>query len=155
MSICGFGCFPFRFRRREFGFDCACSWSLQTRRIPPCLYGEEGGSVQECRTRWERSGFETYLRRVESLSKTLYSPKVLVMPRKLWLCPDMTDKLLTGTFSLNTNKQNFAFTNVIIGAKCVTSWLTNLIGNKSLFLCTVSSISTVFHWWLHNHWNAE
>ena len=27
-------------------------------------------------------GFETYLRRVLSLSKTLYSPKVLVIPRK-------------------------------------------------------------------------
>ena len=27
-------------------------------------------------------GFETYLRRVVSLSKTLYTPKVLVIPRK-------------------------------------------------------------------------
>ena len=33
-----------------------------------------GGSVVECRGR----GFETYRRRVVSLSKTLYSPKVLV-----------------------------------------------------------------------------
>ena len=36
-------------------------------------------------------GFENYLGRVVSLSKTLYSPKVLVIPRKLWLRPDMTD----------------------------------------------------------------
>ena len=35
--------------------------------------------------------FKTYLRRVVSLSKTLYSPKVLVIPRKLWLHPGMTD----------------------------------------------------------------
>ena len=30
-------------------------------------------------------GFETYLGRVASLSKTLYFPKVLVIPRKRWL----------------------------------------------------------------------
>ena len=30
-------------------------------------------------------------------------PKVLVIPRKRWLSPDMTEKLLTGTLSLNTN----------------------------------------------------
>ena len=47
-------------------------------------------------------GFETYRRRVVSLSKTLYSPKV---PRKRWLRPNMTEKMLTGTLSLNTNKQ--------------------------------------------------
>ena len=40
-----------------------------------------------------------------SLSKTLYSPKVLVIPRKPWFRPDMTEKLLTGTLNLNTNKQ--------------------------------------------------
>ena len=40
---------------------------------------------------------------VLSFSKTLYSPKVLVIPRKRLLCPDMTKKLLTGTLSLNKN----------------------------------------------------
>ena len=30
----------------------------------------------------------------------------LVKPRKRWLRPDMTEKLLTGTLSLNTNKQS-------------------------------------------------
>ena len=44
-----------------------------------------------------------------SLSKTLYSPKVLVIPRKRWLHPDMTEKLLTGTLNLNTNKQTNLF----------------------------------------------
>ena len=49
-------------------------------------------------------GFKTYLRSVVSLNKTLYSLKVLVIPRKRWLRPDMTENLLTGTFNLNTNK---------------------------------------------------
>ena len=31
-------------------------------------------------------------------------PKVLVIPRELWLHPDMTEKLLSGTLKLNTNK---------------------------------------------------
>ena len=38
---------------------------------------------------------------------TLYSPKVLVIPRKWWLRRDKTEKLLTGTLNLNTYKQNF------------------------------------------------
>ena len=44
-------------------------------------------------------------RKVVSLRKKLYSPKVLVIPKKRWLRPDITEKLLTGTFNLNTNKQ--------------------------------------------------
>ena len=56
-------------------------------------------------------GFETYLRRVVSLSKTLYSLKVLVnYPGSGGSRPDMTEKLLTGTLSLNTNKQTNKFT---------------------------------------------
>ena len=50
-------------------------------------------------------GFETYGRRVVSLSKTLYSPKVLVN----YPGSDMTEKLLTGTLSLNTNKQKLQY----------------------------------------------
>ena len=38
-------------------------------------------------------------------SKTHLLPTVLVKPRKHWLCPDMTEKLLTAMLSLNTNKQ--------------------------------------------------
>ena len=51
--------------------------------------------------------FETYLRRVVFLSKTFKSPKVLVMLRKRWFRPEMTDILLTWTLSLNKNKQTF------------------------------------------------
>ena len=32
--------------------------------------------------------------------------KILVMPRKLWLRPDMTEKLLTGAFNFNLNEQD-------------------------------------------------
>ena len=39
------------------------------------------------------------------LSKTLFSSKVLVIPRKRWFRPDMTEKLLTGTLNLNTQKK--------------------------------------------------
>ena len=51
-------------------------------------------------------GFDPHrCHRVMSLSKTHQLPTVLVKPRKSWLCPDKTEKLLTGTLSLNTNKQ--------------------------------------------------
>ena len=62
----------------------------------------------------EFGGFETYLSHVVSLSKTLCSPKVLVIPRKWWLLPDMTEKLLTGTLSLNTNKSMSSTNNIRI-----------------------------------------
>ena len=44
-------------------------------------------------------GFDPHLgRRVVSLSKIHLPPKkVMVIPRKRWLRPDMTEKLLTGT----------------------------------------------------------
>ena len=52
-------------------------------------------------------GFEPQSgRRVVSLSKIHLPPqKVLVIPRKRWLRPAMTEKLLTGTYILNPNKQ--------------------------------------------------
>ena len=50
-------------------------------------------------------GFDPHRRhRVVSLSKTHQLPAVLVEPRKSWLRPDMTEKLLTRTLSLNANK---------------------------------------------------
>ena len=64
--------------------------------------------------RWtseQKSGFETYLRGDVSLSMTLYSQKILVIPRKQWHRLDMTEKLLTGTLSLNTYKQTNKQTN--------------------------------------------
>ena len=46
-------------------------------------------------------GFNTYLCGVLSLSKDKFTPrKVLVIPRKRWLRPDMTEKLFTFLFSL-------------------------------------------------------
>ena len=36
-----------------------------------------------------------------SLSKAHYSPKVLVIPRKRWLRPNMTEKSFTGTLRIN------------------------------------------------------
>ena len=56
----------------------------------------------------EVGGLETYLPPpIVSLSKTLFSPKVLVIHRKWGLCPNMTENLLTWTLNLNTNKHNF------------------------------------------------
>ena len=34
-------------------------------------------------------------------ARHIYSPKVLVIPRKRWLCPNMTEKLFTGTLRIN------------------------------------------------------
>ena len=47
----------------------------------------------------EVRGFDPHSgRRVVSLSKIHLPPKkVLIIPRKRWLRPDMTEKLLTGT----------------------------------------------------------
>ena len=49
--------------------------------------------------------------RVVSLSKDTFNPrKVLGIPRKLWLCPDMTEKLFTGTLRLiKTKNQNYLY----------------------------------------------
>ena len=76
-----------------------CVWHFKGLRGARWLSGRASDSQTRGRE------FETYLCRVVSLSKTLYSPKVLVIPRKRWLHPDMTEKLLTGTLSLNTNKE--------------------------------------------------
>ena len=40
------------------------------------------------------------------MQDTLLPKSTGLLPRKRWLRPDMTEKLLTGTLSLNTNKQN-------------------------------------------------
>ena len=68
-------------------------------------------------------GFQTYFRRVEPLSRTLYSPKVLVIPRKRWFRPDMTEKLLTGMLSLNTNKHVLLFQVTCLNANYTDSGL--------------------------------
>ena len=51
-------------------------------------------------------GFYSHRRHhVASLNKTHLLPIVLVKPRKHLLCAEMTEKLLAGMLSLNTNKQ--------------------------------------------------
>ena len=66
--------------------------------------GERGGLVVERQTPEREVGV---LKPTSAVlcRWTLYSPKVLVIPRKRWLHPDMTEKLLTGRLNLNTNKQ--------------------------------------------------
>ena len=51
-------------------------------------------------------GFELHSGcRVVSLSKTYLPPqKVLVIPKKRWLHPNMTEKLVTGTLSIKPNE---------------------------------------------------
>ena len=73
-----------------------------------------------------------------SLSKTLYSPRVLVIPRKQWLCPDMTEKLVTGMLYLNTNKQDLTDVDLVIGIWHDTFYH-NL--NQTLMKLVFSSIS--------------
>ena len=80
--------------------------------LPPCspfvIKGARWRSGRASDSESWGPGFEPHKRhRVVSLSKAHLLPTVLVKPRKRWLRPDMTEKLLTGTLSLNTNKQTF------------------------------------------------
>ena len=60
-------------------------------------------------------GFEPHLgRSVVSLSKTYVPPKVLVIPRKRWLRPNMTEKLFTGTLSINPNQKFTILCSILI-----------------------------------------
>ena len=40
------------------------------------------------------------------LARYIYLPKVLAIPKKRWLHPDITEKLFTGTLSKNEMKRN-------------------------------------------------
>ena len=56
----------------------------------------------------EKSGFDTYPRRVVSLSKDAFSPrKVLVISRKRWHRADMKEIVDWDVKHLNTKKQAF------------------------------------------------
>ena len=58
-------------------------------------------------------GFDTYFCRVVSLSKDTFTPqKVLVIPRKRWLLPDMTEKLFTRMLSHNKTKTKSLFSHL-------------------------------------------
>ena len=68
-------------------YGLLCIWYI-------CCYGKRGSAVAERRI----SAPDPHLRHcVVSLSKAHLLPIVLVKPRKQWLRPDMTEKLLTGT----------------------------------------------------------
>ena len=63
-------------------------------------------------------GFDTYLPPVVSLGKDTFTPqKVLVIHRKRWLRPDMSEKTFTGT--LNLIKPNKPLTLDVIYTFCV------------------------------------
>ena len=61
------------------------------------------GVVVESRSKSKGPGFDPHKRHhVVSLSNTHFkTPSILVKPRNRWLRPDMTEKLLIGTLSLN------------------------------------------------------
>ena len=68
--------------------------------------GERGGSVVECRTPEQEVGGSKRTAAVLCPWARHFTPqKHWLLPRKRWLRPDMTEKLLTGRLSLNTNKQ--------------------------------------------------
>ena len=70
--------------------------------------GECGSLVVEARSGARGRGFDTYFRRVVSLSKDTFTPrKGLVIPRKRWLRPDMIEKMFTGMLSHNKTKPNY------------------------------------------------
>ena len=81
------------------------------RRYHNICWGRGGLVVNTPDSRSRGRGFEPHLgRRVVSLSKIyIYPPKVLVIPRKRWLRPNMAEKLFTGTLSFKQTKNNICF----------------------------------------------
>ena len=71
------------------------------------------GSISAGGARWLSVGLRSERSGVRNLpppccvleQDTLFPESTGKLPRKRWLRPDMTEKLLTGTLSLNTNKQ--------------------------------------------------
>ena len=57
---------------------------------------------------------------------TFTSQKILVIPRKRWLRPDMTEKLFTGTLSKNEMKRKYFWVYVcvacVVSVLCVCVW---------------------------------
>ena len=91
---------PRLWTKMSFKFQPPTKPELRGARWPSGRASDSGGRAQ---------GFDIYIHRVVSLSKdTFTSRKILVIPRKRWLHPDMTDKLFTGTLSLNKkNKPSY------------------------------------------------
>ena len=66
------------------------------------LFRERGGSGRALDSESRGHWFDPHRRLfVVSLSKTHNLPRVLVKPRESWLLPDMSEKVLSGTLSLN------------------------------------------------------
>ena len=66
--------------------------------------GERSGLVVNASDSGSRGrGFEPHSDQTVlcPLARHIYSPKVLVIPRKRWLRPNMTEKLFTGTLRIN------------------------------------------------------
>ena len=70
------------------------------------MIGKCGGLVVEPRTpeRELGSSIPTSAVLCPWANTHLLPGKVLVIPNKRWLCPEMTEKLFTGTLSLNKTK---------------------------------------------------
>ena len=67
-----------------------------------CFNNWQSGRASDSKSRGP--GFDPHrCHRIVSLRKTHLLPTVLVKPRKRWLRPDMAEKLLTWTLSLNDN----------------------------------------------------
>ena len=80
-------------------------------------------SVRASDSRARGQGFDTYLRRVVSLSKDTFTPrKKLVIPSKQWLRPNMTEKLFTATLNLHKVRWHF----VLVDSKHLTAYLKSL-----------------------------
>ena len=86
--------------------DQACEMPFQS--PVPVTWGVRWPSGRASDSGARGLGFDTYLRRVVSLSKDTFTLRkvTLVIPRKRWLRPDMIEKLFTGTLSLNKTKPN-------------------------------------------------
>ena len=72
--------------------------------IVPLLEMERGGLVVNASDFGFRGrGFEPHSGQTVlcPLARHIYSPKVLVIPRKRWLRPNMTEKVFTGTLRIN------------------------------------------------------
>ena len=85
---------------------CRCRSIIHISAPPPgtcSLLGEHGGLVVNASDSGSRGrgSRPTRVKQCCVLEQGTYSPKVLVIPRKLWLRPNMTEKLFTGTLRIN------------------------------------------------------
>ena len=73
-----------------------------------CIRGRAVALGYSLRLLYERSGFDTYPRRVVSLSKDAFTPrKILVISKKRWHRADMKEIVDWDVKHLNTKKQAF------------------------------------------------